>query len=71
MPNRKSQGSKKKALKWESPAGSNGSSGSSEADHQEFKARATSPVQNREASVDHSEVSLMGDVQDPDHIDQG
>ena len=26
---------------------------------------------SREALVDHSEVSLIGDVQDPEHIDQG
>ena len=26
---------------------------------------------SREASVDHSEVSLNGDVQDPEHIDLG
>ena len=70
MPNRKSHRSKKRAPKQEFPARSN-SSGSSEVDHQEFKARATSPVLSREASVDCSEVSLMGDVQDPEHIDQG
>ena len=28
-----------------------------------------SPMQSREASVDHSEVSFNGDVQDPEHID--
>ena len=70
MPNKKSHGSKKRALKWESPAGLNRSSGSSKVDLQEFRARATSPMPSREASVDHSEVSLMGDVQDPDHTDQ-
>ena len=26
---------------------------------------------SREASVDHSKVSLIGDIQDPEHIDQG
>ena len=71
MPNRKSHRSKKTALKWESPARSNGRSGSSEADCQEFEARAASLMPSRKASVDCSEVSLMGDVQDPDHIDQG
>ena len=40
-------------------------------DHQELKARTTSPVPSREALVDHSKVSLIGDVQDPEHIDQG
>ena len=26
---------------------------------------------SREASVDHSKVSLIGDIQDPEHVDQG
>ena len=30
-----------------------------------------SPVPSKEASVDRSEVSLNGDVQDPEHIDLG
>ena len=71
MPNRKSHKSKKRAPNRESPTGSNGSSGSSEADGQDFKARTISPMPSREALVDHSEVSLIGDVQDPEHIDQG
>ena len=49
----------------------NGSSGPSEADSQELKAKAASPMPSREASVDYSEASLIGDVQDPEHIDQG
>ena len=68
MPNRKSHRSKKRAPKWECPARSNGSSGSSEVDHQELEARTASAMPSREESVDHS---LMGDVQDPKHIDQG
>ena len=65
MPNRKSQRSKKRTLKRESPAGSNGSSGPSEADCQELKAEMASPVPSREALVDHSEMSSNGNVQDP------
>ena len=38
-------------------------------DHQEFEAEAASPMPSREASVDHSEVSSNGDVQDPEPID--
>ena len=30
-----------------------------------------SPMPSREALADHSEVSLNGDVQDPEHIDLG
>ena len=71
MPNRKSCRSKRRTLRQESPAQSNGSSGPSEADHQELEARTASPMPSREASVDHSKVSLIGDVQDPEHIDQG
>ena len=40
-------------------------------DHQELEARTASPVPSREASVDHTGVSLIGDVQDLEHIDQG
>ena len=40
-------------------------------DHQELKAGTASPMPSREALVDHSEVSLNGDVQDPEHIDLG
>ena len=47
----------------------NGSSGPSEADFQEFEAEGASPMPSREASVDHSEVSSNGDVQDPEPID--
>ena len=71
MPNRKSHGSKKRTLKQESPARSNRSSGPSEVDCQELEARTASPMPSREALVDHSQVSLIGDVQDPEHIDQG
>ena len=51
--------------------GLNGSSGSSEVDHQEFKVRMASPMPSREALVNCSEVSLNGDVQDPEDIDLG
>ena len=71
MLNRKSCRSKKRTPKRESPARSNRSSGPSEVDRQELKARMASPMPSREASVDHSEVSLNGDVQDPKHIDLG
>ena len=71
MPNRKSHRSKKRTPKQESPARLNGSSGPSKVDYQELKARTASPMPSREASVDHSEVSLNGDVQDPEHIDLG
>ena len=40
-------------------------------DCEELQARTASPVPSREASVDCSEVSLIGDIQDPEHIDQG
>ena len=69
MPN--SHRRKKRTPKQESPAGSNGSSEPSEVDHQELKARTASPVPSREALVDCSEVSLNGDVQDPEHINLG
>ena len=71
MPNRKSHRSKKRTPKRESPARLNGSSGPSKADCQELKARTASPMPSREASVDHSELSLHGDVQDPEHINLG
>ena len=71
MPNRKNHRSKKRTLRQESPARLNGSSGPSKVNHQEFKARMASPMPSREASVDHSEVSSNGDVQDPEHIDLG
>ena len=71
MPNRKSHKSKRRTPKQESPARSNRSSGSSKADQQELEARTASPVPRREAFVDHSEVSLSGDVLDPEHIGQG
>ena len=75
MPNRKSHRSKRMTPKQESPAWSNGSSGPSEVDRQELKARTrartTSPMPSREASVDCSKVSLIGDIQDPEHVDQG
>ena len=71
MPNRKSHRSKKRTLKLESPARSNKSSGPSKADHQELEARTTSPVPSRAALVDCSKVSLIGDVQDPEHFDHG
>ena len=68
MPNRKSCRSKKRTLKREFPAGSNRSSGPSEVGHQELKAEMVSPMPSREASVDHSELSSNGDVQDPEPI---
>ena len=71
MPNRKSHRGKGRTPKQVSPARSNGSSGPSKADSQEFKAKAASPMPSREASVDRSEASLIGDVQDPEHVDQG
>ena len=40
-------------------------------DSQELEAKVASPMPSREASVDHSEASLIGDVQDPEHVDQG
>ena len=75
MPNRKSHRSKRRTPKQESPARSNGSSGPFKVDHQELEARIgariASPMPSREASVDHSKVSLIGDIQDPEHFDQG
>ena len=71
MPNRKSCRDKRRTLKQESPAQSNGSSGPSEVDSQELKAKATSPMPSGEASVDCSEASVIGHIQDPKHIDWG
>ena len=68
MPNRKNHRSKKRSPKQESHARTNGSSGPSEADHQELKAKMVLPMPSREALVVHSKVSLNGDVQDPEHI---
>ena len=47
----------------------NRSSGPSKVNHQELEAGPASHVPSREASVDHSEVSSNGEVQDPEHID--
>ena len=63
--------SKKRTPKQESPARLSGNSGSSKVDCQELEAGTASPMTSREASVDCSEVSLSGDVQDPEHIDLG
>ena len=71
MPNRKSYRGKRRTPKWESPARSNRSSGPSKVDSQELEAKASSPMTSREASVDCSEASLIGDVQDHEHFDQG
>ena len=71
MLNRKSCRSKKRTPKQESPARLNGNSGPSKADCQEPEARMASPMPSREALVDCSEVSLNGDVQDPEHINLG
>ena len=38
---------------------------------QELEARMAFHVPSREALVNHSEVSLHGDVQDPEHINLG
>ena len=71
MPNRKSHRSNKRTPKQESLARLKGSSGPFEVDHQKLEARTASPMPSREASVDQSEVSLNGDVQDPEHTDLG
>ena len=39
-------------------------------DSHELEAKAESPMLSREALVDHSEASLIGDVQGLEHIDQ-
>ena len=70
MPNRKSRRGRRKTLKRESLAQLNRSSGPSEADSHELEAKAASPMPSREALVDCSEVSLIGDVQSLEHIDQ-
>ena len=71
MPNRKSRMGKRRTPKQESPARSNGSSGLSKVDCQELKAKTTSPMPSREALVDHSKVSIIEEIQDPEHNDQG
>ena len=70
MPNRKSHRGNRRTPKWESAAQSNGSSEPSAMDSQ-VKAKAASPIPSMEALVDHSKASLIGDVQDPEHVDQG
>ena len=70
MPNRKSHRGRRRTLKRESLAQLNRCSGPSKVDSHELKAKATSPMPSREASVDHSEVSLIGDVQSLEHINQ-
>ena len=70
MPNRKSHRGKRRTPKQESLAQSNGSSGPSEVDSQELKAKTASPMPSRKEFVDCSEVFLIGDIQDPEHIDQ-
>ena len=69
MPSRKSHRGRRRTPKWESPAQSNRSSGPSEADSHELEAKATSPMPSTEASVNHSEVSLIGDLQGLAHIE--
>ena len=71
MTNRKSHRGKRRTPKQESPAQLNRSSGPSKVDCQELKAKTASPMPSRKASVDCSEVSLIGDIQDPEHIDHG
>ena len=70
MPNRKSHRGRRKTPKRESLAQSNRSSGPSEADSHELEAKAASPMPGREASVDYSGASLIGDVQSLEHVDQ-
>ena len=70
MPNRKSCRGRRRTPKWESPAQSNRSSGPSKVDSHELEAKATLPMPSREASVDHSIASLIGDAQGLKHIDQ-
>ena len=70
MPNRKSHKGRRRTPKQESPAQLNGSSGPSEADSHELEAKAASPMPSREALVDCSKVSLIGDVQGLELIDQ-
>ena len=61
----------KRGLQSKSPSQIKQKFGPSEADHPELEARTTSPMPSREALVDHSEVSLNADVQDPEHINLG
>ena len=42
-----------------------------EANNHELEAKATSPMPIREASVHHSEASLIGDMQILKHVGQG
>ena len=70
MPNRKSHRGRRKTPKRESLAQLNRSSGPFKVDSYELKAKAASPMPSREASVDHSEVSLIGDMQSLEHSNQ-
>ena len=38
---------------------------------QKLEAKTASLMPSREASVHHSKVSLIGDIQDPERVDQG
>ena len=71
MPSKKSHRGKGRTPKQEPPVQLKISSGSFEVNSQELKAKAASPMPSREASVDCSEASLIGDIQDPEHVDQG
>ena len=70
MPNRKSCRGRRRTPERESPAQLNGSSGPSEVDSYELEARAMSSMLSREALVEHSKASLIGDIQSLKHIDQ-
>ena len=70
MPNRKSRRGRRKTLKREPLAQLNRSSGPSKADSHELEAKAASPMPSREALVDHSKASLIGDVQSLEHVNQ-
>ena len=70
MPNKKSCRGRKRIPKRESLTQSNGSCGPSKVDSHELEAKAASPMPSRGASVDRFEVSLIGDMQSLEDINQ-
>ena len=70
MPNKKSHRGRKRTPKRESLTQLNGSSGPFEVDSHELEAKAASPMPSREASVDHFEASLIGNMQSLEDVNQ-
>ena len=70
MPNKKSCRGRKRTPKRESLTQLKGGSRPSKADSHELEAKTASPMPSWEASVDHFETSLIGDVQSLEEVNQ-